>query len=234
LGNYEKAIVAIDDILMLKSNVFDVSELQEVREGFRLSLELGQVETLVEHEETSLEKQTRQVCSGKVRKSAAEVSKLHCRYESRTDFSKLAPLKLEEANLDPLIVVYHNVISDSEIRILKELAKPDLEQSVVIQLNGDLTPSKDRISKVAWLDDEDHEVIERISKRVEDMTGLSAETAEQLQIQQYGIGGFYKTHFDFEENMKASEDGDRIATVMFYVRMEALDEAILSLHLSLC
>lgn len=56
------------------------------------------------------------------------------------------------------------------------------------------------------------------------MTGLTMSTAEELQIINYGIGGFYKAHYDFSTNL---EDhffhnlgiGNRIATTLFYVRI---------------
>lgn len=79
-----------------------------------------------------------------------------------------------------------------------------------------------RISKSAWLKDEEHKYIADISQRVEDMTGLTAETAEELQVVNYGIGGHYEPHFDFarrEEThaFKSLGTGNRIATVLFYV-----------------
>lgn len=62
-----------------------------------------------------------------------------------------------------------------------------------------------------------------IGLRVEDMTGLTVKTAEELQVVNYGIGGHYEPHFDFfcRENKNAYESlgtGNRIATVLFYVR----------------
>lgn len=79
-----------------------------------------------------------------------------------------------------------------------------------------------RISKSAWLRDIEHEYVERISRRVEDMTGLTTATAEELQVVNYGIGGHYEPHFDFarkeEKNaFKSLGTGNRIATVLFYV-----------------
>lgn len=54
------------------------------------------------------------------------------------------------------------------------------------------------------------------------MTGLTADTAEELQVVNYGIGGHYEPHFDFarrEEThaFKSLGTGNRIATVLFYV-----------------
>lgn len=52
-----------------------------------------------------------------------------------------------------------------------------------------------RISKSAWLKDEEHPVIEQVVQRIKDMTGLSMETAEELQVANYGIGGHYEPHY---------------------------------------
>lgn len=81
-----------------------------------------------------------------------------------------------------------------------------------------------RTSKSAWLSDEEHKVVRGISVRVEDMTGLSKETAENLQVVNYGIGGHYMSHYDYytekdEELMAEYGTGNRIGTVMFYVSM---------------
>lgn len=60
-----------------------------------------------------------------------------------------------------------------------------------------LTVADYRISKSAWIKDVEHLRIRSISQRVEDMTGLSIRTAEELQVVNYGIGGHYAPHFDF-------------------------------------
>jgi prolyl 4-hydroxylase len=53
------------------------------------------------------------------------------------------------------------------------------------------------------------------------MTGLSMETAEQLQVQNYGIGGHYVPHWDhrLKDQTSFETDGNRIATMLFYVRV---------------
>ena len=40
-------------------------------------------------------------------------------------------------------------------------------------------------------------MLERIKERTEDATGLTLDTAEELQVANYGIGGHYEPHFDF-------------------------------------
>lgn len=49
----------------------------------------------------------------------------------------------------------------------------------------------------AWLKNDDHAVVSKISRRVQDITGLTVGTAEELQVVNYGIGGHYEPHFDF-------------------------------------
>lgn len=62
---------------------------------------------------------------------------------------------------------------------------------------GELEIANYRISKSAWLQEHEHPHVAAVSKRVEDMTSLTVETAEELQVVNYGIGGHYEPHFDF-------------------------------------
>lgn len=202
---------------------------------------------------TSYERQMyEKLCRGEVKPEPQLLAKLKCRYVTeKSPFLTIAPLKLEEASLNPYIVVYHDVIYDDEIELIKRMAKPrvSIEQkhkliSILKQCNnrvlflwtiqfrratvqnhktGELEVANYRISKSAWLRDEEHEKIRNIGLRVEDMTGLTIETAEELQVVNYGIGGHYEPHFDFarreETNaFKSLGTGNRIATVLFYVR----------------
>lgn len=148
---------------------------------------------------------------------------------------KIAPLKLEEANLKPYIVVYHDVISDAEIELVKRLAKPRFRRATVQNYKtGELEVATYRISKSAWLKDQEHPYIKAIAQRVEDMTGLTMTTAEELQVVNYGIGGHYEPHFDFarreEKNaFKSLGTGNRIATVLFYVGF-VLDTSVMNMN----
>uniref|UniRef100_A0A2M4BK34 procollagen-proline 4-dioxygenase n=2 Tax=Anopheles marajoara TaxID=58244 RepID=A0A2M4BK34_9DIPT len=163
------------------------------------------------------------LCRGESPRTAAEVSKLRCRYESnRVPFLKIAPLKLEEVSLDPFIVVYHQVISDREIKTFIEITRNSLKRAMV----GDHTKqevSKQRTSSSAWLDDPMHVYVRTVSRRTEDMTGLTMWAAEELQVGNYGIGGHYLPHYDYATPEEGKEPyanigkGNRIATVMYYL-----------------
>lgn len=164
------------------------------------------------------------LCRNEIRLTPAELSKLSCKYvTNNSPFLKIAPLKLEEAHLKPYIVIYHDVIYDNEIELIKTMAKPRFKRATVQNhKTGELEVAHYRISKSAWLKDEEHKYVADISNRVEDMTGLTVATAEELQVVNYGIGGHYEPHFDFarrEEThaFKSLGTGNRIATVLFYM-----------------
>lgn len=62
---------------------------------------------------------------------------------------------------------------------------------------GALEIANYRISKSAWLQEHEHEHVAAVSRRVEHMTSMTVDTAEELQVVNYGIGGHYEPHFDF-------------------------------------
>jgi prolyl 4-hydroxylase len=50
---------------------------------------------------------------------------LRCRYvTNNVPYFFIQPIKMEEALMNPRIVIYHDVISDEEIDTLKKLAQP--------------------------------------------------------------------------------------------------------------
>ncbi|VDM94636.1 unnamed protein product, partial [Onchocerca ochengi] len=53
-----------------------------------------------------------------------------------------------------------------------------------------------RIFKSAWLKSVEHEIVKRIDRRLELATNLEIETAEDLQVHNYGIGGYFEPHYD--------------------------------------
>ena len=52
-------------------------------------------------------------------------SKMTCRYFYGVHpFMKIAPVKEEEVFLEPRLVLYHDVITDNELDVVKKLATP--------------------------------------------------------------------------------------------------------------
>lgn len=74
------------------------------------------------------------LCRGDIDLEPHLLAKLKCRYVSKnSSFLKIAPLKLEEASRNPYIVVYHDVIYDTEIELIKQIAKPRVSTEVCVE-----------------------------------------------------------------------------------------------------
>lgn len=166
-----------------------------------------------------------------------QARKLRCYLKMDKPFLKIAPHKVEILRFDPLAVLFKNVVSDAEIEVVKSLASPKLKRATVQNSKtGELEHANYRISKSAWLKGEEHPVIARINRRIEDFTGLNQATSEELQVANYGLGGHYDPHFDFarkeEKNaFKNLNTGNRIATVLFYMSQPEKGGATVFNHL---
>jgi prolyl 4-hydroxylase len=162
-------------------------------------------EAITESEKTwTLEETEREtyeaLCRGEKRMSDKTQSELLCFYlnTQQIPYLRLMLFKVEEAFKKPQIVMFHDFLSDSEIEVVKTLAEPKLKRATVQNsATGNLETAKYRISKSAWLTNRDHQVVDRISRRISVVTGLDLTTAEELQVVNYGIGGHYEPHYDF-------------------------------------
>ncbi|CAH0406899.1 unnamed protein product [Chilo suppressalis] len=211
IPHYQKAI-AEEEVKLAKKKRGDVGE------------ESQQVVTVPEElsEFMKEKKMYEHLCRGEMDIPPEIAKKLYCRYLTENHpFLKLAPIKMEYAYLKPDIVIFHDVMSDDEIKFIQEAAKPRFKRAVVHDARtGKLVPAPYRISKSAWLKDDEADVIERVSQRVAHMTGLSMYSAEELQVVNYGIGGHYEPHYDFARKAESAFKkfhGNRIATVLFYM-----------------
>uniref|UniRef100_UPI00398EDF6A prolyl 4-hydroxylase subunit alpha-2-like isoform X2 n=1 Tax=Pristiophorus japonicus TaxID=55135 RepID=UPI00398EDF6A len=162
------------------------------------------------------------LCRGEgIKMTARRQRKLFCRYHNNNHPRLIiAPIKEEDEWDSPHIVRYHEVLSNAEIERIKEIAKPRLARATVRDpKTGDLTVANYRVSKSAWVDDDEDLVVNRITRRIGDITGLEMETAELLQVANYGVGGQYEPHFDFSrrpfDNNLATQ-GNRLATYLNY------------------
>ncbi|KAG5681063.1 hypothetical protein PVAND_010529 [Polypedilum vanderplanki] len=157
-------------------------------------------------------------CKGELEKSIKEISQLHCRYLRTTHFTTIAPFKIIEANLNPWVVIFVDIMSEEEIETLKLIAKDSFSRAEIM-VNETAKVSNTRIAKINWHYDDEHKIFEILTRRVGDMSGLNMETSELFQIQNYGIGGYYNAHYDFttKGNDFKLGTGNRIATTLFYL-----------------
>ncbi|XP_016347581.1 prolyl 4-hydroxylase subunit alpha-1 [Sinocyclocheilus anshuiensis] len=161
---------------------------------FRLNNESSKYETL---------------CRGEVDERTSKRQRaLSCRYSTGGGNPRLiyAPVKEEVEWDEPGIIRYHDIISDREIEILTNISRPLLSRSLT---TGGV--SKNRTSQGVFLK-EDNIVVARISQRIADITGLSTKSAENLFVQNYGIGGRYEPHYD-----ELDDENGRIATFLIYM-----------------
>ncbi|XP_037730686.1 prolyl 4-hydroxylase subunit alpha-2-like isoform X1 [Drosophila subpulchrella] len=141
-------------------------------------------------------------------------SRLHCRYNSSTThFTRIAPLKMEELSTDPYMVIYHDVIYDSEINWLLNTTK------LTLSLVDTGTMSEFRASKDSNIILSQGKVVRTLEDRVTDMTGLSMEMSDEFSLINYGLGGHYVLHTDYHNYFDQTRcvKGDRLATVLFYL-----------------
>ncbi|XP_077077958.1 prolyl 4-hydroxylase subunit alpha-1-like [Siphateles boraxobius] len=149
------------------------------------------------------------LCRGEVDERISKRQRaLSCKYSTVGGNPRLmyAPVKEEVEWDEPRIIRYHDIISDREIEILKNISRCQLSRSEVYHSGI----SKLRVSQSVFLSEFPMEA--GVSQKIGDATGLSMETAELLLVQNYGIGGRYEPHVDALEI-----ENDRIATFLIYM-----------------
>ncbi|OZC05430.1 hypothetical protein X798_07598 [Onchocerca flexuosa] len=141
-------------------------------------------------------------------------SLLYCYYKMDHPYLRLAPFKIEIIRQNPLAVLFHDIMSDEEARIIQLLAKPKAclrllalyytgkKINLILFLTIKFSLANDFILS-ARLRPTEHEIVERIDRRLELATNLEVETAEDL-----GEG---------EECFGKLGTGNRIATILIYM-----------------
>ncbi|XP_054550406.1 prolyl 4-hydroxylase subunit alpha-2-like isoform X2 [Talpa occidentalis] len=166
------------------------------------------------------------LCRGEgVKLTPQKQKRLFCRYHHGNKMPQLliAPFKEEDEWDTPHIVRYHDVMSDEEIKRIKEIAKPKLRRSRIFASASDFVESDEiRVSQSVFLEEEEDPVIGQVNRRIQIITGLSDKTAELLQVADYGIGGFFRPHLDYFlgpgiKSLDIDGIGDRVATFLSYM-----------------
>ena len=116
----------------------------------------------------------------------------------------LHPLAVEEAHPAPhQVLVFHRLLSDLEAADLAALATTRMKRSGI---GREKTLSELRRSESAWIEDGASALVDRLSARMNWVTGLQTsllwdrhregrrEEYEYLQLGSYGTGGYYNVH----------------------------------------
>jgi len=116
-----------------------------------------------------------------------------------------------------------NFLTHEECDLIIALSKEGLYDSTVYTEKADIVNTDHRQSKQKWLYDGEHSLIDKISKKVAQLTNTNIENQEPLQVVMYGKGGFFNPHYDAcDDNPDICKrlDGDagpRKITVLIYL-----------------
>ena len=134
-----------------------------------------------------------------------------------THGNKLAPFKSEEISLDTKMVLFHDILTDKEIDILYDIAKPKH-----IEFRQNFALEKNEMTETALLYPGENVTISKVYKRMEYATGLDMHSSDTLHLSKYKLKDFYLPHFDVHARQQSpeflhQEKGQRLATVLIYL-----------------
>ncbi|KFB45448.1 AGAP013377-PA-like protein [Anopheles sinensis] len=160
-----------------------------------------------------------ELCMGKNVLPVAYTSLLFCWHDVRNAYGELAPTRVELLNFEPLVVLLHDVVHEGEIARLQKLGEPIIKVSGLT--NDSWLPVFYDNHQTYTLHDRDDPVVETITHRVEQVTGLSCETAEDLKVIYDEIGSYKTLDIDViqtqEDARRFAYSGNRLATVLFFL-----------------
>lgn len=154
----------------------------------------------------------------------------------------LPPLREEVVSSSPLLLLYHDMLTEQEMQLMVEKVSTQMGVATV----QDLTTQSGKVSiersqSSGWLWDQDHPLLYKLGQKTSVLTGLEVARpkgllgthggewveAEAWQMGLYGPGGHYLPHFDafdvLDDHAWSSNTqlkiwrGNRMATVMYYL-----------------
>lgn len=156
-------------------------------------------------------------------RSPQSPERLRCYYKTGHPLCTIKRCPIEVVFTNPDIMIFHQIMTDAEIDKVITISKPLLNRATVHNpVTGKLEFAHYRISKNCWLSGRHDPLIDRVNRRMTALTGLNLDTAEDFQVQNYGLAGHYDPHFDFSRDLQNSSlgqlgTGNRIATVLLYM-----------------
>ncbi|PCI79128.1 MAG: 2OG-Fe(II) oxygenase [SAR86 cluster bacterium] len=127
-----------------------------------------------------------------------------------------------QVNNEPLVCVFEDFLSASEVEHVLAAAEPKLKQALVSAAKSGVT-SAGRSGSNCWIPHNHDAVIGKLSLRIAEIVGNGLEYAESLQVIHYAQNEQYAPHYDAWD--KASErgqrcmakGGQRMVTCLFYL-----------------
>ncbi|EDW84461.1 uncharacterized protein Dwil_GK13125 [Drosophila willistoni] len=227
MGDYENALSLVNYVLAVQPERLHLMEMRSelehlITDGVKQGLLHETLRAPGDYHSSHEFRLYEQVCRGETRPSAKSQRELRCRLQrSRLSYEVL---ELEELHQDPFVVQVHNIVSQKDMNLLQKIARPNIQRSQVYAQDhnaNETVAAAYRTSKGATFEYFEHRSMELLSRHVADLSGLDMNSAELLQIANYGIGGHYEPHWDcFPDHhvyLPDDRDGNRIATGIYYL-----------------
>jgi prolyl 4-hydroxylase len=124
----------------------------------------------------------------------------------------------------PRIVVFANLLSDTECDELIEASRPKLARSETVnRASGGTELNEARTSEGTYFFHDASTLLEKINRRIALVTRWPLAHGEPLQILHYGVGAEYQPHYDYFSPEDAGtptlllHGGQRVATLITYL-----------------
>ncbi|XP_077519850.1 prolyl 4-hydroxylase subunit alpha-1-like [Amblyomma americanum] len=156
------------------------------------------------------------LCHSSRERDARPTSSLRCWMSSgKHGAASLAPFAVEElSSLEPRVWLIHDFLNAAECAALRQLPEALVAAEVIVS-NEQGEVQESRTAALGWL--EKNANTANVYHRAEMATGLSMESAEKLQLLNYGVGGHYMQHMDPVDSWLVPFNGDRLATLLVYL-----------------
>ncbi|KAH8296539.1 hypothetical protein KR054_007592, partial [Drosophila jambulina] len=173
MGNYLQARQYAYEFLAIQPNhTYMLSQLSKFDNLEKNPVNLTEVKKDFQHQKT--------LCTKKYKK---RLTNLECYYDSWSPFLRLAPIKMEELSDEMDLFILPDFVSEKEIDILKNAARPNLQRLKDFSWNCSCT--------VAELSDSSNAVVRNINQRIMDITERKMDKNNMLQVINYGTAGNY-------------------------------------------
>jgi prolyl 4-hydroxylase len=136
----------------------------------------------------------------------------------------LARVRVVASLANPRVVVFSQLLSESECDALIELAGPRLSRSeTVATQTGGSEVNEARTSQGMFFDRGENALCERIEQRIATLLDWPLENGEGLQILRYQPGAEYRPHYDYFDPEQPgtpavlARGGQRVASLVIYL-----------------
>lgn len=140
-------------------------------------------------------------------------------------YGKLLHANVEQIFHNPDAFLLREMVDEQDILHFKKLAREHLTTATIHNPVTGLQETADyRITQSSWFDINSDPYIRKMVSKLRVATGLTLKSSEDLQLANYGIGGYYDNHFDFAtrteksyKNELTKAKGNRLATYLLYM-----------------